>query len=676
MPAKKVPAREVEALRRALERHNHLYYVLDAPEISDAEYDALFRRLQQLETEHPELADLTSPTQRVGAPPAEKFETVRHTLPMLSLGNAMTAEEFREFDERVRRALHNNQPVEYVAEPKLDGLAIELVYEHGSLLVASTRGDGVNGENVTANVKTIRSVPLRLHETGGAPPIPERLEVRGEVILPKQAFEQLNAERAEHGEPLFVNPRNAAAGSLRQLDSRITATRPLDMLCYASGDLVGARFETHWEFLQALKAWGFKTSAENERCTGADAVVDYHRRMAERRQHLSYDVDGIVAKVDRFDLQRQLGVVSRSPRWAIAFKFKAEQATTRVNNIVPSVGRTGTVTPVAELEPVFVGGVTVSNASLHNMDEVERKDIRIGDQVVVERAGDVIPYVVRALTDRRSGKEKKFKMPPRCPACDSPIIREEGAAAYRCIGMSCPAKLRESVRHFASKHALDIDGLGDKLVAQLIEHRLVHNVADLYELTKDQLVKLERLAEKSAQNLLDAIAGSKRTTLPRLINGLGIPQVGEHMAELLAEHFGSLEALAQATEEELLSIREVGPETAREIRSFFSIRDNGEVLERLRQAGVQAQAGQRRRSGRLQGKTFVLTGALSLPRDQIAKEISSAGGRVTSSVSKSTDFVVVGIEPGSKLDKARRLGVPTIGEDELRQLLKGDGDGG
>jgi DNA ligase (NAD+) len=662
-------AREIEALREAINFHNYRYYVLDSPVISDAAYDRLFRRLVALEEAHPALHSPTSPTQRVGAPPAEKFETVRHTLPMLSLNNAMAEDEFREFDERVRRALETERPIEYVAEPKLDGLAIEIVYVSGELTVASTRGDGVNGENVTANVKTIRSVPLRLLHARGAPPMPRRLEVRGEVIFPKAAFDQLNEERAQRGEPLFANPRNAAAGSLRQLDSRITAERPLDMFCYAPGEIVGLDLKTHWHCLEALRAWGLKTNPLNTICHGADAVVAYHRQVAAQRAALPYEVDGVVAKVNSFALQRQLGEVSRSPRWAIAYKFKAQQGRTRVTAIVPSVGRTGTITPIAELEPVAVGGVTISSASLHNMDEVERKDIRIGDTVVIERAGDVIPYVVEVVTSERTGRERKFHMPEHCPVCDSKVVREEGAAAYRCIGMSCPAKLREAVRHFASKHALNIDGLGEKLVAQLIEAGLVHNVADLYDLTKERLVTLERMADKSAQNILDAIAGSTRTSLARCINGLGIPQVGEHMAEVLAEHFGSLEALECATEEELLTVREVGPETAREIRAFFSLKQNRAVIERLARAGVQPQAPRRARSGKLAGKTFVLTGALSVPRDQVARDIEAHGGRVTSSVSKSTDYVVVGEEPGSKLDKARQLDVTIINETQLRQLL-------
>ncbi|HVO22351.1 MAG TPA: NAD-dependent DNA ligase LigA [Candidatus Margulisiibacteriota bacterium] len=662
-------AREISELRAAIDLHNYRYYVLDAPTISDAEYDRLFRRLAELEGAHPELFDANSPTQRVGAPPAEKFETVRHTLPMLSLNNAMGEDEFREFDERTRRFLKTDKPVEYVAEPKLDGLAIELVYTHGELSVASTRGDGVNGENVSANVKTIRSVPLRLRRERGVAAIPERLEVRGEVIFPATAFRKLNEERATRGEPLFANPRNAAAGSLRQLDSRITATRPLDMFCYAPGQIVGAEFDSHWHFLETIRAWGLKTNPRNRRCHGADAVIAYHRETAEARTTLPYEVDGVVAKVNSFALQRQLGEVSRSPRWAIAYKFAAQQATTKVKAIAPSVGRTGTITPVAELEPVSVGGVTVSSASLHNMDEVERKDVRIGDTVVIERAGDVIPYVVEVVTTERTGKERNFHMPANCPVCGSKVVREEGAAAYRCIGLNCPAKLRETVRHFASKHALNIDGLGEKLVAQLVDSGLVKTVADLYDLTKEQLVDLERMADKSAQNILDAIAGSKHTTLARFINGLGIPQVGEHMAEVLAEHFGSIEALERATEDELLGVRDIGPETASEIRAFFALKQNQAVIKRLSAAGVRPTVERRARSGKLTGKTFVLTGALSRPRDEVARDIEAHGGRVTSSVSKNTDYVVVGEEAGSKLDKARKLGITTLDEQELKRLL-------
>jgi DNA ligase (NAD+) len=664
-------ASDVEALRHRIDYHNYRYYVLDDPVISDAEYDALFRRLAELERAHPELIRPTSPTQRVGAPPADKFETVRHSVPMLSLSNAMTEEEFREFDRRVRRGLDRDAPVEYVAEPKLDGTAIELVYENGELAVASTRGDGVNGENVTGNVKTIRSVPLRLaRQNDTVPPIPARLEVRGEIILPKAAFRQLNEERGKRGEPLFANPRNAAAGSLRQLDPRITAQRPLDILCYGYGQIVGFEPKSHWHFLQSISAWGLKTSPLNRLRQGADAVVAYHREMVEKRADLPYEVDGAVAKVNRVDFQRELGEISRSPRWAIAYKFAAQQATTAVNAIVPSVGRTGVITPIAQLEPVHVGGVTISSASLHNMDEVERKDIRVGDTVLIERAGDVIPYVVKVVTEKRTGHERKFQMPKHCPVCDSDVVREADEAAYRCIGMSCPAQLRERLRHFGSKHGLDIDGLGAKLVTQLVEMNSVKNVADLYELTKEQLVSLEHMGNKSAQNLIEAIERSKHTSLSRLLYGLGIPQVGEHMAAVLAEHFGSMDAVQQATEDALLEIREIGPETAREIRTFFAQAQNRKVIERLKHLGLNPVAERPARTGKLAGKTFVLTGTLSVPRETVAQRITAQGGRVTSVVSKNTDYVVAGADPGSKLEKAQALGIPALDERGLHRLLE------
>jgi DNA ligase (NAD+) len=661
---------EVERLRREIEEHNYRYYVLDAPTVSDAEYDELFRSLVRIEERYPQLRTPTSPTQRVGAPPAERFDTVRHSLPMLSLDNAMSAAEFLEFDDRVRRGLRTEQDIEYVAEPKLDGVAVELVYLDGTLAVASTRGDGSQGENVTANVKTIRGVPLHLR-TDSAHGLPQRLEVRGEVIFPRAAFERLNVERAEAGGPAFANPRNAAAGSLRQLDSRITARRPLDIFVHGAGRIEGDEFETHWEFLEALRAWGLKTNPLNRISRGAQAVLAYHSEIAARRAELAYEADGVVAKVNRLDLQRRLGEVSRSPRWAIAFKFEARQGTTVIRNIVPSVGRTGAVTPIAELEPVAVGGVTISSASLHNMDEIERKDIRIGDTVLVERAGDVIPYVVRVLPEKRSGLEKRFRMPENCPACGSPVIREEGAAAFRCIGMQCPARLREAIRHFGSKNGLNIDGLGDKLIEQLVERGRAGDVADLYELTKEQLTSLDRMGEKSAGNLLGEIERSKRTTLARFLFALGIPQVGEHLGQVLAQEFGSLEALAEATEERLLAVHEVGPETARQIRAFFTLKQNRKVLERLLHAGVHPVTEQRAGGGALEGKTLVLTGALSIPRNEAARRITTAGGRVAGSVSSQTDYVVAGQDPGSKLEKARKLGVKVLDEEGLDKLLEG-----
>ncbi|MEO8602872.1 MAG: NAD-dependent DNA ligase LigA [bacterium] len=661
--------KQVERLRHELAQHNVQYYVHDAPTISDAEYDRLLRQLAELEAKYPSLHSSSSPTQRVGAAPAERFAPVRHSLPMLSLDNAMSAEELLEFDTRVRRLLRSDAPVDYVAEPKLDGLAVEVVYADGTLKTASTRGDGVTGEDVTANVKTIRSLPLRLHAGRGATPVPARVEVRGEVIFPRQAFARLNADRTAAGEPTFANPRNAAAGSLRQIDPHVTASRPLELFIHSAGLIEGRRFASHWEFLAAMRSWGLKTNPLNRQCTGAEALIAYHADMAARRDALPYEVDGVVAKVDAADLQRRLGEVSRSPRWAIAFKFKAQQGETRVRDIVASVGRTGILTPVAELEPVAVGGVTISNASLHNMDEVERKDVRIGDTVLIERAGDVIPYVVRVLTEQRSGKERRFRMPKHCPICGSAVVREEGAAAFRCVGLQCPAQRREVLRHFASKHALNIDGLGEKLVAQLIEGGLVSDVSDLYRLTVEQLTALQRMGEKSATNLVNAIQATRQPPLDRLLNGLGIPQVGERTAALLAERFGSLEGLEAADEEALTAVRDIGPETGREIHAFFADAANQRTLARLREFVAPQAPAARRRGGPLSGKSFVITGTLSAPRDEVITRIESAGGKVTGSISRKTDYLVAGADPGSKVDKARTLGVEVVDEPGLEKLL-------
>ena len=494
---------EIDKLREQINRHNHLYYVLDNPELTDAEYDALMRRLEALETEHPELLTPDSPTQRVGASPSEKFAVVVHRRMMMSLANAMNAEEMREFDNRIKRFLHSEAEIEYVAEVKLDGLAVELVYEDGRLTVGSTRGDGVNGEDVTQNIRTIKSVPLRLiHPAHGR--VPRLLEVRGEVILPRRAFERLNNERVTAGEPPFANPRNAAAGSLRQLDPKISAARPLDIFCHTPGAIEGVSYQSQWEFLQGIKSLGLKINPLTKICHGVDEVLEYHARISEQRHELDYEADGVVAKVNSFALQEQLGEVSRSPRWAVAFKFKAQQAETRVNKIAVYVGRIGSLTPVAQLEPVALAGVTISNASLHNLDEIRRKDVREGDTVLIERAGDVIPYVVR-VTKEGKPRAKEFQMPAHCPNCGGAIVHEDGEVAYFCVNVNCPARVRESIRHFASKACMDIDGLGDKLVGQLVETGMVKELDDLYRLTHEQLAGLERMAEKSAQNLLDAI---------------------------------------------------------------------------------------------------------------------------------------------------------------------------
>ena len=660
---------EVAHLRREIERHNHRYYVLDDPEISDAEYDALFRRLQALEEAHPELRTPDSPTQRVGAAPATEFATVRHRQPMLSLQNVTTPEEMAAFDERVRKFL-GRERIEYVAEPKIDGVAVELVYEKGVLTVGSTRGDGTVGENVTPNIRTIRSVPLRLRSEARKPP--ELLEVRGEVYLPLEAFQKLNREREEAGQPVFANPRNAAAGSLKQLDPAVTAARPLDVVCHGVGEIRGARFATHWETLQALAYAGLKPVPMSRVCETLDGVFALFAELEEKRDRLDYEIDGLVVKVNDLALQKRLGEISRSPRWAMAYKFKPRQAITRVKAIVPSVGRTGVLTPIAELEPVAVGGVTIRNASLHNMDEIERKDVRVGDTILLERAGDVIPYVVRVLTEKRKGRPRKFKMPTVCPVsgCGGAVVREEGEAAYRCIGLSCPAKLKQAVRFFGARGAMDIEGLGEKLVDQLVDRGLVRDLEDLYRLDEDTLADLERMGKKSAANLRAQIERSKQTTLAHFLVALGIRQVGEATAKALAEHFGRLDRLMDASEEELQEVRDVGPEVAASIRRFFAEKQNRKVIQRLLDLGVRP-APVTRAKGALAGKKFVLTGGLAaMTRPEAQRRIEALGGRVVSSVSKETDYVVVGAEPGSKLAKAKKLRVPVLEEDAFLRLLE------
>jgi DNA ligase (NAD+) len=662
--------RQIEQLRQQLQYHNYRYHVLDDPQITDAEYDQLMRRLQELEAAFPELIRPDSPTQRVGATPLEAFGTVLHSLPMLSLDNAFSAEEVRDFDARIRRQLGQSDRIDYVAEPKIDGLAVELVYVDGLFVQGSTRGNGVRGEDITQNLRTIKTLPLRLIAVA-QDPLPQRLEVRGEVYMTKRDFQRLNARREEEGEPTFANPRNASAGALRQLDPRITAGRPLAMFCYGVGGVEGITFQTHWDVLQSLARWGFSINPHSERCQGIEAALAYYERLSQQREELPYEIDGVVIKVNALALQEALGTRSRSPRWALAYKFEPKQAVTRVKVIAVQVGRTGALTPVALLEPVQVAGVEVSRASLHNPDEVARKDVRAGDWVLVQRAGDVIPEIVEVLNERRTGEEKPFEMPTHCPICKSGVVRLEDEVVPRCVGLSCPAKLKETIVHFASKRAMDIDGLGDKTVDQLVERGLVKDIGDLYGLTKDDVLKLDRLADKSASNLIAAIERSKQTTLPRFLYALGIRHVGEHVADVLAREYSDWQALQHAGYEELQGIHEIGPRIAQSIVAFFQDTGNQGVLEKLHRGGVCATPLQRPAVDQsLRGKTLVFTGELqTYTRAEAKRLVEARGGRVTSSVSRSTSYVVAGADAGSKLDQARKFGLSMLTEDEFQALL-------
>lgn len=665
--------REVEQLRREINEHNIRYYVFDAPIISDAEYDRLFARLRELEQAHPELLTADSPTLRVGAAPRSDLPEYRHAVAMMSLRSIFEEADLRRFEATVRES--GGQGATFVGEPKFDGLSIELVYRDGLLVAAATRGDGIVGEDVTDNIRTIRTVPLRLLEPPGEA-LPTLLEVRGEVYMTLAGFEELNRRREEAGEPLFANPRNAAAGSVRQLDSAITASRPLAVFCYALGQVEGAQIDSQEELIRRLRGWGLPVNDLQRICRDADEMAAYHAELQARRDELPYEIDGAVFKVNEFSVRQELGERSREPRWAVAYKFPPRQETTVVEGILASVGRTGAITPVAELRPVPIGGVMVSRASLHNQDEIDRKDVRIGDTVIVQRAGDVIPQIVAVVKEKRPADAVPYRLPDHCPVCGTPVQREEGDPITRCPALDCRAQIEGRIEHFASKSALDIEGLGEKWVAVLIEQGLVRHLPDIYDLRKEQLLGLERMADKSAQNLLDAIEGSKQTTLPRFLVGLNILHVGGHVAEVLASSLGSLEAIMSANVEQLQQVHEIGPQIARSVHDFFADEGNRRVVQALLERGIRFQERTQPAGAQtLKGKKFVLTGTLTgFSRDEATAQIEARGGRVTSSVSKNTDFVVAGADPGSKLDKAQQLGVPVLDEDQFRALLAGEGE--
>jgi len=659
----------IAELRGVINHHNYRYYVLDSPEISDAEYDELIKELRQLETEHPELVIPDSPTQRIGAPPVEAFGVVEHPQPLLSLSNAFSYEELAAWHKRVSKLLGGRQ-FDLVCEPKIDGLAVALTYVDGLLVTGATRGDGYRGEDITQNLKTVRSIPLSVPKE--APP---RFEVRGEVYLPKAGFKKLNEERAKEGLPLFANPRNAAAGSVRQLDSSITAKRPLDIFIYALGWAEGkAAPDTHWEIMQYLKSLGFKINPNIALRSSLDETEKYYQSWAESREKFPYEADGIVAKVNSIALQQELGTVAHEPRWAIAYKFPAIQGTTKLIDIGINVGRTGSLNPYAILEPVRVGGVVISSAALHNEEDIRRKDIRIGDWVVVQRAGEVIPEIVEPIVSRRTGKEKIFSMPRRCPVCGSEVIKPEGEAMHRCTNSACPSQALERIKHFVSRGAMDIDGVGEKLCQALFEAGLVKDAADLYYLTREQLLGLERMADKSVSNVLSSIEKSKNRPLARVIFALGITHVGDQYAELLAEQFQSIDQLAEASQEELSALPSIGPKIAESIVAFFRQERNRQIIGKLKKAGVKLER-EKVKEARpeelpLAGLEFVLTGKLeSLARSEAEARIKALGGKAGSDVTKKTSYVVVGADPGSKLAKAEKLGIKTLSEAEFLDFL-------
>jgi DNA ligase (NAD+) len=660
---------EIEKLVKDLNYHCYRYYVLDSPVISDEEYDQLYHRLKELEERYNYILP-DSPTQRIGASPLDKFKKVKHTEPMLSLDNAFSYDEVKEFEKRVKRFLGTDAVIEYTVEPKYDGLAIELTYRDGLLFRASTRGDGYEGEDVTQNIRTIKSMPLKIAEVSK---VPAELDIRGEVYMDIEEFEALNREREQKGESVFANPRNAAAGSVRQLDSSITAARKLHLACYGIGTVKGIEFKSQLEFFKWLAKTRFPIPSVLKLGKGIDEVIHLIREIEEKRRTFPFETDGAVIKVNDFELQRLLGVKTREPRWAIAYKFPAHQGTTRIKDIISSVGRTGVITPIAMLEPVRIGGVTVSRSTLHNWDEIERKDIRVGDTVVVERAGDVIPHVVMVIKEKRTGKEKTFHIPEKCPVCGSKIVREEGEVAVRCVGLNCPAQVQERIRHFASRGALDIEGLGEKSVELFYSSGLVNHFVDMYRLKKGDLLSLPRFAEKSAQNLIDAIERSKHITLAKFLYALGILHVGEYASKLLAKNFEKLEDLYEISTERIIKIKQMGEKIASSVSDFFKDPENIKTLKTLKSLGLMITnpdfKGKEKGERPLEGLTFVITGTLPRPRNEVEELIESLGAHASSLVSKSTDYVIVGENPGSKLQKAQSLGVKTISYEELLKII-------
>jgi len=659
----------IKSLRKQINDHNYQYYVLDNPIISDGEYDKLLKELELIENKYPEYIIPESPTQRIGAQPIDSFGTVTHRITMMSLANAMSEDELKAFDERLKKKLNSPEEIEYVIEPKLDGLAVELIYENGIFVNGSTRGDGNTGEEITSNLKTINSIPLILRDD--IVPLPDLVEVRGEVFIRKQDFEILNTKRIQANNQPFANARNAAAGSLRQLDPKITATRSLSIYCYQAGVVDGIDLNTHSEFLEQLKGWGLPVNPEIKIVKGIEKAIQFHKELEGARNEFPYEIDGSVIKVNSLPIRNKLGTRSRSPRWAIAGKFKAQQVTTVIKDIFPSVGRTGAVTPVARLEPAEVGGVTVTNATLHNQDEIDRKDIRIGDTVIIERSGDVIPKVIKVIQEKRTNDAKSYHLPDHCPECNNELIRPQNEVVFRCSNFLCPAKIKGNIKHFVSKDALDMDGLGEKLIDQLVNEKIIKNVDDLFQINKNQLANLERMGDKSADNIIESINNSKLTTFSRFIYALGIRHVGEHTSKLLEDAFdGSFDLLLEASFEDLESIDEVGPIVAQSIIEFWNVDSNKQIANNCFEFGLKLERKNKKVDQILSGKTFVFTGSLEKFTRKTAKEmVVNKGGRVSNAISKNSNFLVAGPGAGAKLEKAKKIGINIINEDEFEQLV-------